>query len=178
MTTETKQYKVGDRVWFAHYGTTQVDKPCPVCYGTKHATLILGNSDKVLLDCDFCAVGFPKQSRGYIHDYELVAKAEPLVITSIEAHIDKVGQSIRCYSGGHFYPLEDLFDTKEEAVARCDEKIQQSMTDNATRASNLKHVQYKSYTWNAGYHLKQAERYAKEAEQHKQKAVLCEAKAK
>lgn len=172
---EARKYNVGDKVWYAYYEHTQVQKPCPVCFGNKEVTLILGNRDKVLLPCDYCGHGF-EPARGYVTKYEYVAKAEIFFITRIQSETDKVGEKRRYYSGNSYAEVQDLFDTEEQALVRCAEKVRQQEIEQTTRAYNIKANTLKSYAWNAGYHLSQARRHKKDAEYHDKMAVLCEEK--
>jgi len=171
-----KQYKVGDKAWYARYDMVKVTKPCPVCYGEKQVTLILGNKDKVVLPCDYCGHGFDEPS-GVITEYEYTAEPEHLIITGIESKQDLVSKEIRYYSGGRYFLAEDLFDTKEEANKRCAEKIRQAEEEETQTAMKLKLNHYKSYAWNAGYHLREAKNHKQRAEYHERKAILCKAKA-
>jgi len=174
---EARKYNVGDRVWYAYYEHTQVQKPCPVCFGNKEVTLILGNGDKVLIPCDYCGHGF-EPPRGFIIEYEYVAKAELFVITKIESEVDAVSENRRYYSGNHYSGIEDLFDTEEQALVRCAERIKQQELEETTNAYHLKKNHLKSYAWNAGYHLTRAKYYREQAEYHDKKARLCKERTK
>jgi len=66
-------FKIGDVVYFASAGQRQVDIPCPVCFGKREVTLILGNGDSVELPCDYCGKGYDGP-RGYVLEYEYAAK--------------------------------------------------------------------------------------------------------
>jgi hypothetical protein len=50
--------------------------------------------------------------------------------------------------------------------------------EQSTRAEYLKKNMNKKYSWNAGYHLKEAKRSEEQAAYHRKKAMLCKAKAK
>ena len=174
---DSRRYNVGDEVWFAHYDMVRVEKPCPVCFGEKEVTLILGNGDRVVLPCDYCGHGLDEPT-GRITEHEYVASAEPVRITKIQSETDLVSEARKYYFGGRYAAIEDLFDTKEEALARCAEKVAQRELEESTQACRLKASRLKSYSWNAGYHLRQAQECRKRAEYHEQKAVLCRGKAK
>lgn len=177
MTTKIKQYKVGDEVWYARYDKIGVKKPCPVCYGEKEVTLILGNKEQVKIPCDYCGKGWD-EPRGYVTVYEYVAKAQHLIITGIESKQGSIGEEIRYYSGGRYFSNGDLFDTETEAQARCTEKAQEAEREEWATAERLKKNHYKSYAWNAGYHLREANDCRKQAEYHEKKARLCKERAK
>ena len=72
--------------------------------------------------------------------------------------------------------IQDLFDSEEAAWGRCDEKIKQHELEETTTADHLKAFRLNSYAWNAGYHLKQAEKRRRDVLYHEQKAILCKAR--
>lgn len=172
-----KKYNVGDSVWFARYDMAQVEKLCPVCFGEKNVTLVLGNGDRVSLPCDYCGKGFD-DPRGYIKEYEYISKAEHAIITKIQSETDTIGEERKYYFGGRSADVSDLFDSEEEALVRCAEKVKQQETEENTRAYRVKANHLKSYAWNAGYHLWAAKDHRKRAEYHEQKAILCKERAK
>ena len=172
-----KQYNVGDSVWFAYYDMTTVEKTCPVCFGTKEVTLILGDNEGVVLPCDYCGRGLDNP-RGFITEYEYVARAKTVIITKIQTETDTVGETRKYYLDGHFADINDLFESEEEALARCNHKIEHQQLEESTRAERLKADHLKSYGWNAGYHLHQAQEHLRKADYHKQKARLCKERAK
>ena len=181
MQEAVRTYNVGDRVWYAHYNMTQVQKTCPVCFGEKQVTLILGNKQRVILPCDYCGHGLDEPS-GVIREYEYIAKTELITITRIERRTDKdyltdsVREEVKYYSGPRYMEICDLFNSEEDARARCDEKVKQQEVEETTTAYHLKAFRLNSYAWNAGYHLKQAEKHRKDVKYHEQKAILCKAR--
>lgn len=172
-----RQYNIGDQVWFARYDTARATKPCPVCFGRKEVTLTLGNGDRVVLPCDCCGHGLDEPT-GQITEHEYTANAELVRITTIQSETDLVSEVRKYYFMGRYAGIEDLFGTEEEALARCAEKIAQQELEESTRAHRLKANRLKSYSWNAGYHLRQAQDCRKRAEYHERKAVLCRGRAK
>lgn len=171
-----KPYSVGDTVWLSRYDHEAVQKPCPICFGNKQVTLILGNDDKVLLPCDSCGHGLDEPT-GVVTQYEYVPKAERLVITQVETTHTMEGEERRYYFAHRYTDPENIFDSEEEALARCNQMIYQERLEDA-KAYRLKHNLLKSYAWNAGYHLTQARDCRKRAEYHDQKAILCKSRAR
>ena len=170
-----KVYNVGDMVWVASFGSQEVKVPCPVCYGNKEVTVILGNSDEVLVQCDYCGKGY-EGPKGYITEYQYLAQAEQQTIKEIR--VEKTRDSDKYeYIGEHRYYLheEDMFDTEEEAYQRALEKAEnyQQKQDN-----KIKYKNEKSYTWNAGYHMREAKSKQHDVEYHLEKAKLCKAKSR
>jgi hypothetical protein len=172
-----KRYNVGDEVWLAEYDLESVKKTCPICFGQKQVILILGNDDKVILPCDYCGKGF-NEPTGVITEYEYVAKATLIVITKIQSETNELGEQRKYYFNAHYAAIEDLFNSKEAALARCAEKIKRQELEDTTKAYRIKANHLKSYSWNAGYHLREALHHEKQAGYHKQKAALCKERAK
>jgi len=172
-----KCYNVGDVVWYAQCGQVNVEHPCPVCCGQLKATVILGNGDHVEVQCDYCGIGF-EGPRGVVHDYEWIAEPRGRIIDQVK--IEETAQgAIREYRSKHqCFEIEDLFDTKEEAQMRCEERMRKHEEEQNTRAEYIKKDQAKSYTWNAGYHMREAKSNRKRAEYHERMAVICKQKAK
>jgi len=181
----TDQFKVGDRPWWAVYERlTNVEIPCPVCYGNREVKLILGNGDEVQLPCDYCGKGYD-DPKGYVHEYQAISKAEQVTIGSVHITETAAGQD-REYrvaknfvDGACWCPKpEDLFDTEDEANARAAEKAEADRLDHETRAEYIKKKTHKSFAWNAGYHMREAKRHRHDIEYHERMAVVCKARGK
>jgi len=168
-----KNYALDDVVWLAKCGTQQVVKPCLVCHGKLQVTLVLGNGDEVILPCDYCGRGYEYPS-GIISEYEYVAAPIQVTITGIEIRRDKTE-----YSGeGYHLDSDKIFDTKEEALAKCQLIANELEKDQSQRSEYLKHDTKKTFSWNAGYHLRAAKKCRKDAEYHESKAILCKERIK
>jgi hypothetical protein len=154
-----------------------VSKPCPVCYGKKLVTVILGNDDRIFLPCEYCARGYEAPS-GLTQEYEYVVEPELVVITSVTLKITDGGVEAKYYSSVCSYDEEALFVTKEEAAVVSQGKKEALEREQDTKVENLKKNVHKSFSWNAGYHLREAKRSRKQAEYHDKKAVLCKARSK
>lgn len=173
-----KQYKVGDQVWWAHYGMSQVKVNCPICFGAKEVTLILGNGDIVVLLCEYCGKGWDGP-RGYVTEWEYVAEAKLLTINEVRIQSRLSGEDVVDYSTmQHLLDAEDIFDTKEEALARALSKSAEETLSKETMAEHLKKNIRKSFAWNAGYHLRAARDARKSAEYHERMASICKSRSK
>jgi len=181
----TGQFKVGDRPWWAIYERlTNVEIPCPVCYGTLEVTLVLGNGDEVRLPCDYCGKGY-NGPKGYVHEYQAVAKAERVTIGRVTVTETASGQE-REYrvaknveDGSCWMPApEDLFETEAEANARATEKAEADRLEHETCAEYIKKKTHNSFSWNAGYHMREAKRHRHDIEYHERMAVICKARGK
>jgi hypothetical protein len=172
-----KQYNVGDKVWYARVGMREVSMPCPVCYGKLAVTLILGNDNTVVLPCTFCAPGYSEPS-GTITEYEWKAEPEEQAITGVNITINGNKEEREYRSNSYILYSEDVFSAREEALVRCEERIKQHEIEESTRVEHLKANAKKSFSWNAGYHLRQVKDHKKQMEYHERKAILCKARSK
>ena len=163
-------YKTGDIIWYATFESRETQVPCPVCYGNKTVTVILGNDDHVAVECRYCEVGF-QGARGYVIEYVKEPRAEQMTITGRRIEENNGVEEVEYRSDHYCLNSTRIFDTEPEALA-CAEKMEE------VQESRPKYKDEKSYTWNAGYHMKQAASKLKEAEYHRQKAVMCKSKSK
>lgn len=170
--------KIGDKVWVAIHEKRKVTKECPICFGKKMVTLILGNNDSVILPCAYCGrVGYDPP-KGIITEYEFVTKAETRIIDKIEKTVDEKGEHVE-YRSGHYvlYP-DKIYATKEEAEIKSKELCEEAKKEQETRAEYLKKDIKKSFSWNAGYHLRESKKHFSDAKYHMEKAVLCKERIK
>lgn len=170
-----KVYKVGDLVWYATYDSEEIKVPCPVCYGNKVVTVVLGNGDKVAVECDYCGKGW-QNALGYVTEYQRIPKAERRMITKRRIEDGSQGEEeIEYISDKYILKAERMFETEEEAhnyAIGLAEKATQEALDKP------KYKQEKSYTWNAGYHMKAAKDKRREADYHEAKAKICKSRSK
>lgn len=171
------KYKVGDTVWFSRCGQELVTSVCPICCGKLSVILTLGNGDSVKLPCEYCGKGFDGPT-GKSRKYEYVAAAEQQTITKVSIEETGDGEEVRYQGGCYGLHPDRVFDTKDEAVARCKEIAEENRLRHETQAKHVKENQNKNYSWNAGYHLREAKRDRTSAERHERMAVICKAKAK
>ena len=169
------KYKVGDQLWQARCKWLPVKKTCPICFGNKEVTLILGNEDRVILPCDYCGKGFDVPS-GLVSEYEYVVEPELITVTSVEVSITDDKTFVEYRSGQFRLKEELLFDSEVDAIAKGSELKAKLEKEQQTKASHIKHDVNKTYSWNAGYHMRQAKRERQSAEYHEKKAVLCKTK--
>ena len=170
-------YNVGANVWWAKCGNRDVKKPCPVCFGKKQVTLILRNDDTVILPCNYCMRGY-EGPFGYIEESEFFAEPEYVLITGVEIEKTFDGDKIKYRYGSYILYENRVFDNKEDALICCDGIKKQLEIDQQKRADHIKTNKNKSYSWNAGYHLKEAKRYEKKAKYHRDMAKICKGKAR
>jgi hypothetical protein len=173
------RYKVGDAVWVPRVGQRQVSKVCDICYGKLEVTLILGNGDTCVLPCDACRDGF-EGPKGTYRTYEYVADAEVAIITSISTLTTEDGDSVGyCFNNnGCSTAEENVFATKEEALSAAGGIAIKNGIEQEKRADYIKEDKKKSYSWNAGYHLRGAKQARSSMEHHEKMAKLCKARSK
>lgn len=176
-----KEYKVGDKVWLARCGTSTVTKTCPICFGKLKVKLILGDDSEIDLPCDYCGKGF-EGPVGTVEEYEYVAEPELHTITRVTEETTSTGVEYEYHdeSQGYCQGLEAslIFITKEETADKCEEIKQAYEIEQAKSIKYLKKSKQKSFSWNAGYHLRCAKQERKSAEYHERMAIICKERSK
>jgi hypothetical protein len=168
-----KDYKVGDSVWIPRYGREQKTITCPICFGKKEVTLILGNGEYVVLPCSYCAQGYEPPG-GTVAEYILEPRAELVVITGKETKEGRDGVTVEYKSTGGYIHAEDrVFGTEAEAMAVAREMASEDQKQQDERTEYIKADKRKSFAWNAGYHLREAKRDRESAEYHEKMARVC-----
>jgi hypothetical protein len=76
------------------------------------------------------------------------------------------------------YDDDGVFDTKEEAETKGEEIAAVENTRRNTQTECIKHQKTKSFTWNAGYHRREAKDLRKRMERHMELAKICKARVK
>ena len=170
-----KTYKVGDKVFWSRCGTRQVDVPCTVCFGKLYITLILGDGSAIELPCDYCGKGY-NAPRGVISVYEYFETAEIRVIDEVRTNERNGFSSVEYLSDSYYLDKEDIFDSEDDALKRCAFKTEQQRTEQETRTEFIKKDIKKSFSWNAGYHMREAKRLKESISYHEKRAIICKEK--
>ena len=170
-------YNVGDKVWWAKCGNRDVKKPCPICFGKKQVTLILGNDDTVILPCNYCMIGY-EGPFGYIEETKYIAKPKYISITGVNIEKTSDGDKIEYRYGSYILYENRVFDNKEDALICCEGIKKQVEAEQRTRTEHIKADKKKSYSWNAGYHFSEVKRYEEKAAYHRDMAKICKGKAR
>lgn len=171
-----KEYKVGDKVYHAWTGIKEISRPCPICFGKRKVTLILGNEDTVILDCSYCSRGY-ESSSGLEYFNEHIVEVKPETITEVRIEENEKGRKIGYLSNNYILQPEDTFDNEEDARLRSLQLVIDRNKADMLALAQKEKVD-RSYAWNAGYHLKSAKRAQTDYEYHSKKAVIMESKAK
>lgn len=177
------KFKVGDKVWVAHFNShEQVRVPCCVCYGTLKVELRLGNGEMVELPCDYCGKGNFGIPTGYEIEYKPVNEPKLIVISGMNVTVNSKGEQVEYWNGAdnchHIYSEDKIFESREEAEAKGKEFMEEWLHDQRTRAAYIKADVKKNFAWNAGYHLRYVKKLEKDITYHKEKAKICKERSK
>ena len=175
--TKDKIFNVGDTVFVAGYGDYEKKVQCPVCFGKKKVTLILGDDTHIELDCDYCRRGY-EGSLGWVMEAGERGRVDACVITARGEKHTAEGIEYTYISDRFFFSPSNAFATREEAQVRADELAKERKRSDCTRAAAIKDDQNKSYSRLAGCFLKKAKESRAEAERYEAKAVICKQKAR
>ena len=169
--------EIGDTVFFPVVGQECVSVVCPICDGTGKVILILGNGDSMELPCDYCGRGYEGPT-GRVSEYKYSIRAGSGVVKCIDITVDGNGEHRRYHINDRYLEEKDVFQEEAPALEAAKLKAEQIERDNNARADYIKKDRAKSFSWHAGYHLREAKRNRKDAEYHDKMAVLCKARAK
>lgn len=161
------KYNIGDLVYYV-YASNHMEQTisCPICFGNKYCTLILGNDEKVESECGYCSSGF-EGPRGYIKTYNPKAEVMSGVINGISMR-----DGIRYEVGYHSLRESELFTTKESAEPF--RKIEEErVIEQAKKWSESNFVNCtKKQMWSAGYHRNQIKDAERKIEWHRSKISM------
>jgi hypothetical protein len=165
-------FNIHDTIWYAHCNWEPKQIQCPICFGKREVTLILGNDAHLVIPCGYCSdiITGPK---GIVYEYEYNSDPIPYVITEIKASVHACGTKYEYLSGYHCLEEDKMFTTKEEALPKCEELRTKLYEDQATNLNHIKKQKNRSFAWNAGYHMREAKRCDEDAERHRQYYQIC-----
>lgn len=159
------QFRIGDFVWFATYGATEVREPCPVCFGKQAVTLTLGNGEQWIIACDYCAKGY-MEPRGFVTVSEYGPRVVGYTIdrVSVSATAVEYQSDCQCLDGAR------TFATRDEAMAKATEIATAEQADRAKAREYSARHNAKGKPWSAGYHMREAKNARERAELHERLA--------
>lgn len=167
-----KEYNINDTVWIAQCGQKEVRHDCPVCYGQRFVTLILGNEDEIRTPCDYCGNGY-EGPKGYV-----MGTAEPRQVTiTKKTKIDSNG-TVECSYRSYDAYFNEAYDTKEEAEAKTLQNIKDHEEDERKRIEWRKSSNHKSYSWHVGYSKKEIQRAKQTLDWHEKRVIFMGKRAK
>lgn len=164
---------IGDIVYWVEASCNyQKQIPCPMCFGKKIVTIILGNDSQEQIECGFCIKGFERPS-GYATTWEANAVIHSGTITGISTK-----DGCRYEVGYHNIFQHETYDTLEQAElvrqVKLDEVIEQAKQ---WHLDNFKRAKQKQI-WSAGYHRNQIKDAERTIEWHRDRLGMIKAKAK
>jgi len=174
---EVTKHKIGDKVWVAWAERRDVTEACPVCFGKREVMLALGNGDTVVLPCDYCGKGY-SQPIGKVTEIRFGAGAELKTIDQIETRHTSAGEEVEYRAGNYSLAPDRIFGTKEEALRKSEDIVVELNKEQITRTEYIKADVKKTFSWNAGYHLREAKNLEERAARHKLHAKLCKARSR
>ena len=170
-----KIFEIGDTIYVARTGRSQVARTCPECLGSGRLRVILGDESEVSIFCECCkqdgyADCWRQQSCGQQMVWEFVAKAEPIIVAGVEVKTtaDETEVTYRynwSECGGNLCYGKDAFATKEEALARATEIKAEHEADELQRLGR-KEKQHQTWARNVAYHRQCIRKAQKDLDYH------------
>lgn len=171
--------KIGDTIYVVQSGPVECKRPCRVCNGTKVVTLITGLGEHVALECGFCSHGLETPT-GFETFHQFNCTATPRRVDRIERIEGATGDTVKYHSGPencyNFYDAVNVYGSAEEAAIHCAEVEAHHSAEQEARL-HRKAKDWKSYAWNAGYHLREAAECRRRMEYHERSATIMQGHA-
>ena len=164
---------IGDTVYwvesYTHYGKTI---PCPMCFGKRFVTIILGDESRTEIICGMCSHGLDVAT-GQAKTWDAEAVIHSGVITGIST---RDGYK---YEVGHFtISAHDCLDSEEEAKPVREIRLKQAQEQrDSWKKDNFIQCK-KSQIWSAGYHRSCIERAEQNIEWHKSRLNIIKKRKK
>jgi hypothetical protein len=177
------EFKVGDKAWFARWTPRKVTIACPVCFGNRSVTVVLGDGTQVIVACHYCGAGWDGP-QGSTVEYEHDAIAQRVTVREVHAdeHRDGSGveRRVRYLLGDDagWADAEDMFTDEGAALARAKIRLAETYAwqDSNERKKHRKSSALSDAIWAVGYHRREAVKCRREAERHEARAALAEAR--
>ncbi len=158
-------FAIGQRLWLPRAQPIQKTVPCPVCFGKREVTVILGDGEHVVVDCDGCGLGF-QGPQGVVEVYDHGAKAIEFVIGKVESFQD--GEWAFRSETNDYADASDLRATEAEAIAVAEMKLTELMNHEMNRRRFPKD-NLKKLAWTIRYHRDCAAENERKAAYHREK---------
>lgn len=163
-----KEKNIGEKVWWATCENKQVRIDCPICFGKKEVTLILGNEQHIKTDCDYCVSGF-EPPKGFTMEYQRVSGVQEVAITGKEVVENEQGRKVEYRYQNYILDNQNCFLTKEEAENRVSELIKEYEQYEADRNIHRIKSNQSKYSWKIGYYKKKLKDAQREIEIYSKK---------
>jgi hypothetical protein len=168
-------FDIGDKVWVARWHKDKQWETCPHCLGSKYLTVIMGDKAEVTIECPCCTESDWKSS-GKVAVYDYTPNADEVVLDGYEVKTTK-GKRETTYRSG-CWGFDNVFATKEEALAFALAKIEQERAEDKRRMEYNKEKAEKTWAQNAIYHIEAIKGFEKQIEYHKSKLAVAESHIK
>jgi hypothetical protein len=174
---------MGDTVYVPTIKHVKKREPCPVCFGTKKVTLVLGNGTALELDCDYCASGFNPPTGEVVTTYYLAGEVEKRTIIGMDArggyltyytHCLKISDEGDPFLAQGSASACDVFSDPSDAMIRAQEMADAEVEERERIKYHQKEKAHKSFSWHAGYHMREYKKALQEAEFHLTKYRIIE----
>ncbi len=173
----TPLFRIGDQAWVATTQREELRLVCEDCAGERFLTVVPANGKPVTIDCTGCSVGY-EGPRGYVITHTFQASVREVTITKVAEQVDHVGPTVEYGSvGGYVHRSEDVFKTKDAALARAAFLADQH-TRETRKQLRAKEKPTHSWAWNATYHRQQIRDAEKSLAYHRGKLDVARVHAK
>ena len=170
-------FQLGDTVYVVQgCRSVPVEKTCPVCFGKRCVTVILGNGELENILCEYCGNGY-EGPRGYVVDHEPQSAVRQAIITGVSFTNHKWKFAL---DYGHTGAGEsELYRDEASAEAARAKLMEEIKKEEASLLANRLNYSKTKLTWRVGYHRKRIRDLEREAEYHrKQLCVVIEKQEK
>lgn len=162
-------FQLGDTVYVVQgCRCVPVEKTCPVCFGKRCVTVILGNGKLENVMCEYCGNGY-EGPRGYVVDHEPQFAVRQAIITgaSFTNHKWEFALDYGRTGTGE----SELFRDEESAEAARAKLMEEIKKEEACASTNRLNYSKTKLTWRVGYHRKRIRDLEREVEHHRK--LLC-----
>lgn len=171
--TDQHNIKLGDQVWVAIARGQRKSITCPDCFGTGQLDVILKDGTKHSIDCAGCSRGY-LGPQGSVETWDYEPKVSVETVTHIE---QQIGQPPEYRAGSYCYKADQVFLTRDEAVARAAVMAEEQAQEEAEKIKR-KEKDTKTWAWHVHYHRKQIRDAEKSIAYHTAKLAVAKLNAK
>lgn len=138
---------IGDTVyWVESYTNYDKSIPCPMCFGKRFVTIILGDDTRAESECGMCSHGLDRAT-GTAKTWEPTANIRSGVITGISTR-----EGTKYEVGYKTIPSHECFDSELLATPVRDEKFKEAVETASEWFKDHFVTCKKKQIWSAGYH--------------------------
>ena len=141
-------FSIGETFWRPVLTPQQLTVPCPVCSGEKVVTVIIGQDERLMVECDACGLGY-EHPRGVIEEWVSDPGAAEFVIEAVESFMR--GEWTVRSTTKERHSFASLCRTESEAlavsVAACATQAEENMRRRQHHRGRVSKA-----TWSVQYH--------------------------